>query len=155
MNDIDEEVGGKLGMQAFLTSNEWKKLNVGFALDEGLANPTEEFTVFYGERMPWCNKNRLNNMITSIYSMTYTLSFQIYFIGVKVTCQGNPGHGSRFIEGTAAEKLHLIIDKFLDFRRQEKNRLEANQNLTLGDVTTVNLTKIEVLIHPPLSGLYC
>jgi len=94
-------------------------------------------------------------MITSIYSMTYTLSFQIYFIGVKVTCQGNPGHGSRFIEGTAAEKLHLIIDKFLDFRRQEKNRLEANQNLTLGDVTTVNLTKIEVLIHPPLSGLYC
>ena len=43
-------------MQAFLKSNEWKKLNVGFALDEGLANPTEKFTVFYGERMPWCKK---------------------------------------------------------------------------------------------------
>jgi len=52
----DEEVGGVLGMQAFLKSNEWKKLNVGFALDEGLANPTEKFTVFYGERMPWCKK---------------------------------------------------------------------------------------------------
>jgi len=52
----DEEVGGVLAMQAFLKSNEWKKLNVGFALDEGLANPTEKFTVFYGERMPWCKK---------------------------------------------------------------------------------------------------
>jgi len=112
----DEEVGGVLGMQAFLKSNEWKKLNVGFALDEGLANPTEKFTVFYGERMPWW---------------------------VKVTCPGNPGHGSRFIEGTAAEKLHLVIGKFLDFRQQEKSRLEASPNLTLGDVTTVNLTKIE------------
>lgn len=64
-----------------------------------------------------------------------------------MTCPGNPGHGSRFIEGTAAEKLHLIINKFLDFRQQEKSRLEANPNLTLGDVTTVNLTKIEVLTH--------
>ena len=43
-------------MQAFLKSDDWKKLNVGFALDEGLANPSEEFTVFYGERMPWCNR---------------------------------------------------------------------------------------------------
>ena len=50
----DEEVGGDLGMKTFLTSDQWKGLNVGFALDEGLANPTEEFTVFYGERMPWC-----------------------------------------------------------------------------------------------------
>lgn len=50
----DEEVGGELGMKAFLESKEWKELNVGFALDEGLASPTDEFTVFFGERMPWC-----------------------------------------------------------------------------------------------------
>lgn len=42
-------------MKAFVESEEWKKLNVGFALDEGIANPTEEFTVFYGERRKWCN----------------------------------------------------------------------------------------------------
>lgn len=112
----DEEVGGKLGMEVFLKSRDWQRLNTGFVLDEGLANPSEVFTVFYGERVGcW----------------------------VKVTCQGNPGHGSRFIEGTAAEKLRLIITKFLNFRQQEKLRLEANRNLTLGDVTTVNLTKIE------------
>lgn len=43
-------------MKAFLNCAEWKELNVGFALDEGLANPIDEFTVFFGERMPWCNK---------------------------------------------------------------------------------------------------
>lgn len=54
MLNPDEEVGGVLGMQAFLRSEEWKELNVGFALDEGLANPLDEFTVFFGERNPWC-----------------------------------------------------------------------------------------------------
>ena len=67
------------------------------------------------------------------------------FLGIKVTCPGNPGHGSRFIEGTAAEKLRAVINRFLDFRQQEKNRMEANPHLTLGDVTTVNLTQIEVM----------
>ena len=59
-------------------------------------------------------------------------------------CPGNPGHGSRFIEGTAAEKLRRIINRFLDFRQRELNRLDADPKLTLGDVTSINLTKIEV-----------
>lgn len=63
---LDEEVGGELGMKTFLSSKEWKDLNVGFALDEGLANPTEEFTVFFGERMPWCN--------------TYIVYLHIYYL---------------------------------------------------------------------------
>lgn len=65
--------------------------------------------------------------------------------GVKVSCPGNPGHGSRFIEGTAAEKLRHVINRFLDFRQKEKDRLEQDHHLTLGDVTSLNLTKIEVL----------
>ena len=56
-----------------------------------------------------------------------------------MSCPGNPGHGSRFIEGTAAEKLRSVINRFLDFRQQEKDRLEANPELTLGDVTSINL----------------
>jgi len=28
-----------------------------------------------------------------------------FLSGVKVTCKGPPGHGSKFIEGTAAEKM--------------------------------------------------
>jgi aminoacylase len=65
----DEEVGGVLGMKAFLLSEEWKELNVGFALDEGLANPIDEFTVFFGERMPWCNT--ITSPTTSHDSLKY------------------------------------------------------------------------------------
>uniref|UniRef100_A0A6Q2X9Y7 N-acyl-L-amino-acid amidohydrolase n=1 Tax=Esox lucius TaxID=8010 RepID=A0A6Q2X9Y7_ESOLU len=50
----DEEVGGHKGMETFVKLPEFQELNIGFALDEGLANPGEAFTVFYGERNPWC-----------------------------------------------------------------------------------------------------
>ncbi len=41
-------------MIKFVQREEFKELNVGFCLDEGLANPTDAFTVFYAERSPWC-----------------------------------------------------------------------------------------------------
>lgn len=31
----------------------YRSLNVGMALDEGLANPSDMYTVFVGERGPW------------------------------------------------------------------------------------------------------
>uniref|UniRef100_A0A8C2TLV6 Aminoacylase 1 n=1 Tax=Coturnix japonica TaxID=93934 RepID=A0A8C2TLV6_COTJA len=93
----DEEVGGYKGMVMFLQRPEFKALNVGFALDEG----------------------------------------------IKVKCVGSPGHGSRFITNTAAEKLHKVITSFLAFRESEKQRLKSNTNLTLGDVTSLNLTMLE------------
>nr|KAF6334782.1 aminoacylase 1 [Pipistrellus kuhlii] len=83
---------------------------------EGLANPTDAFTVFYSERSPWW---------------------------VRVTSTGKPGHGSRFIEDTAAEKLHRVVGAVLAFREEEKQRLQANARLKLGAVTSVNLTKLE------------
>ncbi|XP_062842732.1 aminoacylase-1-like isoform X1 [Trichomycterus rosablanca] len=111
----DEEVGGKKGMETFIRHPEFQNLNVGFALDEGLANPTEAFTVFYGERNPWW---------------------------VTVRCPGSPGHGSRFVENTAAEKLRRVINSFLDFREKERQRLNTSECFTLGDVTTVNMTMV-------------
>jgi len=112
----DEEIGGVLGMKQFVKHEEFKKLNVGFALDEGLANPSDAFTVFYGERSLWW---------------------------VQVRCHGNPGHGSRFIENNAAEKVRKIINSFLDFRGQQEKKLKSSGCLTLGDVTTVNLTMLQ------------
>lgn len=112
----DEEIGGLLGMKLFVKHEEFKKLNVGLSLDEGLANPTDAFTVFYGERSPWW---------------------------VLVRCPGNPGHGSRFIENTAAEKLRKVINNFLDFRGMEEKKLKSSGCLRLGDVTTINLTMLE------------
>jgi len=40
-------------MEILRTSNWFSKLNVGLALDEGLANETDQYSVFYGERVPW------------------------------------------------------------------------------------------------------
>jgi aminoacylase len=113
----DEELGGKRGMKQLLETDDWRALNVGVALDEGLANPNDAFTVFYGERAPWW---------------------------VRVHAKGNVGHGSRFIEGTALQKLHDVCAKFLGFRAEQKAVLECSHGCkTLGDVTTVNLTHIE------------
>ncbi|XP_075039910.1 aminoacylase-1A-like [Mixophyes fleayi] len=111
----DEEISSKAGMPSLTDHLEFHALNPGIALDEGLANPTDEFSVFYGEKCVWW---------------------------VTVHCRGNPGHGSRFIENTAASKLNSVISNLLAFREKEKERLESDQSLTLGDVTTVNLTKV-------------
>nr|XP_053644923.1 aminoacylase-1-like [Cherax quadricarinatus] len=50
----DEETGGHDGMKNFVKSDVFKKMNVGFALDEGYANPTDNFYVIYGEKTVLC-----------------------------------------------------------------------------------------------------
>lgn len=49
----DEEIGGVLGMQAFVPTDDFKSLNIGFSLDEGCPSPTDVFPVFYAERSVW------------------------------------------------------------------------------------------------------
>ncbi|XP_075970877.1 aminoacylase-1-like [Anticarsia gemmatalis] len=114
----DEEIGGVDGMGAFAASEEFKKLNVGFALDESVPSPKpKEIIVFYGEKT----------------------SRQIV-----ITCRGEPGHGSLVAAGpvrTAGEKLHYIIDKFMALRAQEKKKID--QGAWFGDVTSINLTQVE------------
>lgn len=44
---------------------------------------------------------------------------------------------------TPGEKIHYIIDKFMNFRKDQLAKLESNPEFTLGDVTTVNLTMLE------------
>lgn len=103
-------------MEKFVTTDDFKALNVGFALDEGIASPTEVFNVYYAERTVW----------------------EIEFL-----CHGQAGHGSLLLKKTAGEKLHYIIDKLMHFRKGEEAKLENNPELTIGDVTTVNLTMLK------------
>jgi aminoacylase len=49
----DEEIGGTDGMEKFVKTQDFKNLNVGFALDEGMASPNDEFLLYYGERSIW------------------------------------------------------------------------------------------------------
>lgn len=109
----DEEVGGHDGMEKYVVSKEFKELNIGFALDEGLASEENAIPLFYGER-------------------------NVFWVQFK--CHGNPGHGSRFIENTAGGKAHHLMNKLLGFREEQKKIYEADESLNLGDVTTVNLT---------------
>ncbi|XP_023936471.2 aminoacylase-1 [Bicyclus anynana] len=111
----DEEIGGHDGMRKFVLTDSFRALNIGFALDEGMANPGEEFVIFNGERSIW---------------------------QIHVICTGQPGHGSLLLPNTAGEKLRYIINKFMDLREEQKNILESNPKFTIGDVTTVNLNQV-------------
>jgi len=109
----DEEIGGHDGLAKFVKTTKFQEMNVGFGLDEGLASPTDEIDIFHAERNEYW--------------------FEIH-------CPGDPGHGSRFVENTAAEKARYMINKMLDYRETQRQRLEADPSLSLGDVNTVNLT---------------
>lgn len=41
-------------MREFVKTKEFKELNVGFALDEGIASPDDVYALFNGERCIWC-----------------------------------------------------------------------------------------------------
>uniref|UniRef100_A0A7E4VIH8 N-acyl-aliphatic-L-amino acid amidohydrolase n=1 Tax=Panagrellus redivivus TaxID=6233 RepID=A0A7E4VIH8_PANRE len=109
----DEEIGGP-AMDVFVKSPEFKGLNLGFTLDEGVASETDVYNVYYGERCPWW---------------------------IEVSFQGTPGHGSRFIENDAATKLQKFLNLAYAFRQEQKDRLNDGK-LTLGDVTTINMTQL-------------
>uniref|UniRef100_A0A915DB75 N-acyl-aliphatic-L-amino acid amidohydrolase n=1 Tax=Ditylenchus dipsaci TaxID=166011 RepID=A0A915DB75_9BILA len=112
----DEEIGSYDGMEKYVHTQHFKDLNVGFALDEGLASPTNTYRVFIGQRCTW------------------------WF---KVICPGNHGHGSRMLENTAGPKLASLLHSFSEFREKQWQLLEANPQLTLSDITSINLTKVE------------
>ncbi|CAJ0936052.1 unnamed protein product, partial [Mesorhabditis belari] len=109
----DEEIGGPNGIKAFVESSVFKSLNVAFTLDEGIASETEVYKTFYAERCGWW---------------------------IRVTFPGQPGHGSKFIEDTAAEKMQSFINNALTFRAEQKSLLQSDSSKTLGDVTSLNLT---------------
>jgi aminoacylase len=111
----DEEIGGHDGVAKWVQTPQFKALNIGFALDEGLASPDASMTLFKGERAPcW----------------------------LYLKASGPTGHGSRLFEGTAVDKLHKCLEKFTSFRDAELSKLKA-QGLTLGEVTTVNINMLK------------
>ena len=71
--------------------------------------------LYYSERLPWW---------------------------VEVTVTGQPGHGSQFIPDSAGERLRAVVDRFMDYRQTQKDKMEKN-NLPIGEVTTVNLTMLQ------------
>nr|XP_039253274.1 aminoacylase-1-like [Styela clava] len=117
----DEQINnGTLGMALFVHTPEFKAMNVGVVIDEGLACPDNKYYVFYGERSPWW---------------------------VHVKCRGNAGHAAMFIDDTACDKVQKVIKSFTDYRNKEQKRFKGNHCQRLGDFTTINVTGIHGGVH--------
>ncbi|KAM0971607.1 hypothetical protein ACFX13_019790 [Malus domestica] len=106
----DEEIGGLDGAAKFAASKQFHDLNVGFMLDEGQANPGDEFRVFYADRTPW-------NLI--------------------VKAQGTPGHGSRLYDNGAMENLMKSVEVMTRFREVQFDEVKAG-NAAISEVISVN-----------------
>jgi hypothetical protein len=80
----DEELGGANGLEAFMESEQFVILNVGFALNEGRASVNDVFTVAYAERNQQCKQCMI--AYSAVYqsaNMLYTYRFSSYvFINI-------------------------------------------------------------------------
>lgn len=84
----------------------------------------------------------------------------IYFDNIsEVTfnCTGTAGHGSLLLKNTAGEKVNYILSKMTEFRTRESIKLDANSDLKIGDVTTINLTMlnggVQSNVVPPMMSI--
>lgn len=94
----DEEIGGADGHARFVASEQFRRLNIGFVLDEGQASPTDELRVFYADRLPF---------------------------SLIVKAVGSPGHGSKMYDGSAAENLMECAEAVARFRDGQFDLVKA------------------------------
>ena len=114
----DEEIGGADGMKAFVATSVFRQLNVGLALDEGVPSPNNIVYLYSGERASW-------------------------FVKIKAT--GNAGHGSAFVQGTAVERILVVLQRIQEFRDQQLKKVTRSSDLwrDMGRMTSVNVTMLE------------
>nr|CAD7200458.1 unnamed protein product [Timema douglasi] len=107
----DEEIGGIDGMDKFVKTSHFLKLNVGFILDEGITSSDKNFVLFYGERSLWT---------------------------VHIHCTSPNRKNS-------TEKVQIVVDHFVQFRQEQKVKLDSNPRLTPRDLTSMTLKAVKVL----------
>ncbi|KAK9875951.1 hypothetical protein WA026_011052 [Henosepilachna vigintioctopunctata] len=111
----DEEIGGEDGMNLFVQTEFFKKMNVGASLDESVATEKKEFRVFYGEKNCW--------------------QFTIH-------CKGPTGHGSLLLERTSGEKVTHLLNKVYEYRNGQKRLMGGDPSNIFGNIASINCTKI-------------
>jgi hypothetical protein len=130
-------------------------LNIGFVLDEGLPNDEpDEASVYYTSRPAACKMGNYMLIYTGAPVHIGKVAVQHLFkfkcgtlTGVKFKAVGSSGHGSLLLNDTAAEKIVKVLNKFLGMREAERVRLYSSKSVKLGDVTTINLSILEVPIY--------
>jgi len=128
----DEEMGGSLGMDPFALSDEFKALNVAYALDEARVSVSDSVLIVSNdERCTW---------------------------RIEFTAKGVTGHGSILFPNTTGEKITYLIKKMMERRQIEVDKLYAS-NMDYTNVTTINLTVMKGgvqgnVIPPELSVVF-
>ncbi|XP_045485702.1 aminoacylase-1A [Pieris rapae] len=112
----DEEVGGFRGIKAFIKSGDFKRLNVGFVLDEGLTSPDNTYLATYMDRRPW---------------------------QINMTFYGQGGHGSEIAEKGVIEKLDYILNCILQYQKEQKEVMARGNNARLGRFTSMNVNIVK------------
>ncbi|CAG4986002.1 unnamed protein product [Colias eurytheme] len=111
----DEEVGGFRGIKEFVKTDFFKRLNVGFALDEGLTNQDNLFLATYQDRRPW---------------------------QINMTIYGQGGHGSQVKQNNVIEKLQGLLNSVMTFRSEQQQKITSSP-FDLGESTSVNVNIIQ------------
>lgn len=109
----DEEIGSVHGMKAFVQTQEFRDLNLGFAVDEGIVSFKEDYFWFYAEKTLW---------------------------HIRMVAKGQPGHGALLVENTAGDRFSAIVAKMMEYRQGQIDKVNAG--LPQGNVTSINLTKV-------------
>ncbi|CAH0702372.1 unnamed protein product [Spodoptera exigua] len=112
----DEESGGKNGIKAFIKTKQFKALNIGFALDEGLASGDDTMIATYVDRRPW---------------------------QMRFTVHGQGGHGSSIAEETAAEKLYKLTDTIMAYREIQKDIMRAKNATDYSGFNSININMFD------------
>lgn len=106
----EEEIGGFDGMAKFAASSDFTELNVGFAMDEGQANPGDDFRVFFADRTPW---------------------------ELVIRAEGIPGHGAKLYDNGAMENLMKSVELISKFRETQFDFVKAGKAAN-SEVISVN-----------------
>ncbi|XP_062099155.1 uncharacterized protein LOC133805071 [Humulus lupulus] len=117
----DEEIGGFEGAARFTASQEFRDLNLGFAMDEGQANPGDSFRVFHSDRSPW---------------------------ELVIKAKGTPGHGSRMYDNSAMENLMRSMEIMSRFRESQFDEVKAGR-ASNSEVISVNPVYLKSGIPSP------
>jgi len=110
----DEEVGGFKGVNEFVKTEVFSRLNIGFVLDEGVASGADNtLLIKIGERKP---------------------------IQIRLTSTGTEGHGSKIKCCNAAANLAMLLARIASF--QEEQKVRAN-TIEAGQLLSMNITSLQ------------
>uniref|UniRef100_A0A2A4K8E3 N-acyl-aliphatic-L-amino acid amidohydrolase n=1 Tax=Heliothis virescens TaxID=7102 RepID=A0A2A4K8E3_HELVI len=117
----DEESGGYHGLKAFVKTDEFKALNVGFALDEGLPSSDDSLVATYVDRRPW---------------------------QMEFTIHGKGGHGYTMPVGSAMEQTYKFISLVMAYRETQKQIANSVKTSDYGEYTSVNINMLDGGLAP-------